>query len=202
MVTQTTKSLESGYLGKVIAQLVAWLVCVVVPGVITGIAPVTWIKFQRQGDHVTARADVCLFFIIPYRTLAVDPVISFGDRTKSGSVSRYRRSGTTDKYVQGESEGFLLIQGPHSGAEVPVTPADLPSVVKKSQAFLKDPQATELKLFVVSNWKFGVLFGGLASSLTVLYVFGVTVTFGQLVLRKLGLARKAEAYRRPGSGLP
>lgn len=202
MVTPTTKALESGYLGKIIAQLVAWLVCIVAPGVITAVAPVSWVHFQRQGDHVTARANVCLFFIIPYRALTVDPVTSVGDRTKSGSVSRYRRSGTTDKYVQAESEGFLLIQGPQQEAEVSVTPADLPSVVKKSEAFLKDPQATELKLFVVSNWKFGVLFGGLASLLTVLYVFGVVVTFGQFLLRKLGLIRKVEAGRRTVSGLP
>jgi hypothetical protein len=192
MVTQTAKEGQTGCLGKIIAQLLGWLVCIVVPGVVTAIAPVSWIKFQRQGDHVTARADICFFFVIPYRTLTVDPVTSVGNRTKSGSINRYRRSGKADEYIRAESEGFLQIQGPHHEIEVPVTPADIESVVKKAGAFLQDPQAAELKLFVVANWKFSILFGGLASLMTVLYLGGVIAALGLFLLRKLGLAGKAK----------
>lgn len=159
MVTPSNPHTKAGGLGQVIAQLLGWLICIVISSVVTAIAPVSWIKFQRQGDRLTAHADVCLFFIIPYRIVTIDPVTSVGDRTQSGSVNRYRRSGKPDQYIRSESEGFLLIQGPYHEDDIPVTPADIQSVVMKSEAFLKDPQAAELKLFVVANWKFSVIGG-------------------------------------------
>ena len=60
----------------------------------------------------------------------------------------------------------------------------------KCEAFLKDPQATELKLFVVANWKFGVIAGGPATLFSVVYVFGVVCATGMFLLRSAGLVRK------------
>lgn len=175
--------------GKIISQTLAFLVCVIVPGLVTAIAPVSWLRFQRQGDHVTARADTCFFFIIPFRRQSVDSVTGVDQRTQDGSVSRYRRSGKTDRYVQAESEGFLSIQGPQDEAVVSVTPADIDAMASQIEGFLKDGQASDLRLFAVANWKFSILAGGLASSLTVLYVGGLLFGLGQFLLRSLGLAR-------------
>lgn len=184
--------------GKIFAHAFAWFFCIGFPAIVTAIAPVSWIKYERHGDHVTATAKTCLLFVIPYKTVTVDPVTGFGDRTKSGSVSVYRRSnGRHDDHVKAEDEGFLVIQGPNQKAEVSVTPHDLESVQEKSDAFLNDPQATVLKLFVVANWKFSVIGGGLASSLLVLYLGGCVFAIGQWLLRLLGFGKQAERKGPP-----
>jgi hypothetical protein len=70
-----------------------------------------------------------------------------------------------------------------------VTPADIDAMASQIEGFLKDGQASDLRLFAVANWKFSILAGGLASSLTVLYVGGLLFGLGQFLLRSLGLAR-------------
>lgn len=173
------------WLGVIGSQAIAFAFCVLFPGGVTAVAPVSWVKFQRNGDRVSARAQVCVFFVIPYKTLVVDSVDSIGDRFKGGTESRERRSGNRDRVTKSEDQGFLVIQGESQAVEVSVSPADLKSVVERSEAFLKDHQATELKMTVVANWKFGVIMGGLTSLMTVLYVFGVVCWFVMTIYKGL-----------------
>lgn len=144
------------------------------PALVTAIAPVSWVTLERRDGHVAAVARTCLLFVVPYKTMTVEPVTGFGDRFVGGTVTRERRSGP-DRFTKSEDEGVLVIQGTGQSAEVPVSPFSLGSVVEKAEAFLQDSQSTELKLFVVANWKFSVIGGGLISLLTVLYVVGVTM---------------------------
>ncbi len=176
---------KTTWLGVIGAQSIAFVFCVLFPGGVTAVAPVSWVKFQRSGDRVTARAQVCVFFVIPYKTIVVDPVEGISDRFKGGTESRERRSGSSDRVTKSEDQGFLVIHGENQVAEVSVTPYNLKSVIERSEAFLKDPQATELKLFVVANWKFGVIMGGLTSLMTVLYVFGVGCWFFMTIYKGL-----------------
>lgn len=171
----------------VFQQLLALGVCVGVPALVTAIAPVSWVTLERQEGRVTAVAQTCLLFVVPFKTATVDPVTGFGDRFAAGTVTRERRPGP-DRETKSEDEGFLVIQGPGQSAEVPVSPVSLDGVLDKANGFLEDPQAAELKLFVVANWKFSVIGGGLSSLLTVLYVVGVTVG---LLLKVVGLIGRA-----------
>lgn len=184
-------SSEASLRARILTQLLAVVVFVGLPGLLTAVAPVAYITLQREGTHVTARAQTCLLFIIPYKTASVDPVTHLRTRTAAGSITWERRRGTTDHYHQADTQGILAIEGPGQTAEVWVSPHDLGTVLGKAEAFLADPQATELKLFVVSNWKFGVIAGGLISLLTLLYAVGVAAAIGQALLRLLGLGRKA-----------
>lgn len=171
--------------GVIVSQAFVFVFCVLLPGLLTATVPVSWVKFERQGERVTARAQVCLFFVVPYKTMTVDPVEGIDDRFVGGTESRERRSGSRqqDRVTKSEDQAFLVIRGDDQTAEVPVTPVDIKTVIERSEAFLKDPQATELKLFVVANWKFGVIGGGLMSLLTVLYVFGVVCWFFSSIYR-------------------
>lgn len=171
----------------VFQQLLALGVCVGVPALVTAIAPVSWVTLERQEGRVTAVAQTCLLFVVPYKTRTVDPVTGFGDRFVAGTVTRERRPGP-DRETKSEDEGFLVIQGPGQSAEVPVSPVSLGGVLDRANGFLEDPQAAELRLFVVANWKFSVIGGGLISLLTVLYVVGVTVG---LLMKFVGLIRWA-----------
>lgn len=165
-------------------QLIALLVLVGFPALFTTIAPVTWIKFERQEGRVTAVTQTCLLFFVPYKTSRIDSVTDIGDRFAAGSTTRERRPGR-DRITHSEDEGFLVIHGPDQSAEIPVTPFNIKSVIERAQGFLDDPQATELRMFVVANWKFGVFAGGLISLLTVLYVTLLTWGFVRSIVRVL-----------------
>lgn len=178
--------------GQIITQFLAVLVCVLVPAAVTAIAPVSWIKLQRQGDHVTARAETCLLFFIPFRSVTVDPMTTVSQREVSGTYTRHIRRGT-DHYTQSEDEGFVSLVGPKSEVQVPVTPHDIDAVTRELDAFLKDPHSTKLSKFVVANWKFSIGAGGLVSLLTVLYVGSIAAGIIQFLLRLLGIGRKPAA---------
>lgn len=147
--------------------------CVGFPALVTAIAPISWVRFERRDGKVSATVHTCLLFVIPYKNQTVVTVTGIGDRFVAGTVTRERRCGG-DRTTKSEDEGFLVIRGNDHDAEVPVTPFNLKSVIERSEAFLHDDNATELKLFVVANWKFSVITGGLISLLTVLYIAGLT----------------------------
>jgi hypothetical protein len=156
----------------VLSHILVIFFCIGFPAMVTGIAPVSWIKFERRDGQVSATAKICLFFVVPYRTIEVFPVIGVGDRFVEGTRTREERDGRTVR-TKSENEGFLVIKGTEQTAEVPVSPFSIKSVVKKTESFLKEDGTTELNLFVVANWKFSVIAGGLVSLLTVLYVFAL-----------------------------
>ena len=165
-----------------LSHLLVIFFCVGFPAMVTGIAPVSWIKFERRDGQVSASAKICLFFVVPYRTIYVSPVIGVGDRFVEGTVTREERDRRTVR-TKSEDEDYLVIRGNGQTAEVPVSPFSIKSVVKKTESFLKEEGATDLKLFVVANWKFSVIAGGLVSLLTVLYVCALIYQISLGVIR-------------------
>jgi hypothetical protein len=174
---------------KLPLQIFALLICFGIPALVTGLAPVSWVKLERHGDRVSAQARVCLYFFIPYKTYTIDPVVGVGRDFKGGSTRVERRNGRNEK-IQSEDQGFLVIKGENQEAPVPVTPFNLDSVLERSNAFLKNPQATDLKMFVVANWKFSVFCGGLAMLLPLILIGCFVYALGQGVMRRLGIGKK------------
>jgi hypothetical protein len=154
-------------------QILIFLMFVGVPALVTAIAPVSWIRLERTGEQVTARVQTCLLFVVPFKNQSVAPVTEVGDELIAGKERRERRPGT-DRFTTSDDEGILVLQGDATSARVQVSPASLPQVVAKCQAFVDDAAAGELTLFVVANWKFSVIGGGVVSLLAVLYIGAVT----------------------------
>ena len=50
-------------IGKLLGQFVWSVIVFGFLAVVSGGAPVSWVKFQRNGDRVTAGAQVCVFFV-------------------------------------------------------------------------------------------------------------------------------------------
>lgn len=153
------KSLAAGCF----AHALGFFFMVVFPGLFTAIAPVTWITLTRADGQVTARVDTCLFFAIPFHTATVSPVTGLGQRVREGTWDRKRE-------VKSESEGFLTFEGRPEPARATVSPASLPSVADRAQAFLDGDAPGPERIVTVANWKFGVLAAAPLSLLTVLYV--------------------------------
>ncbi|QIF00063.1 hypothetical protein [Roseimicrobium sp. ORNL1] len=171
-------------------QFFALLVCLGIPALVTALAPVSWVRFERHGERVTAHARTCLYFVIPFKTATIDPVVGVGRDFKGGSTRTERRNGRNEK-VTSEDQGFLVIKGENQEFAVPVTPFNLDSVLERSNAFLKDPKATELSMFVVANWKFSVFCGGLAMLLPLILLGCTVYALGQKVFGGPGRGKRA-----------
>lgn len=176
----TTLTPKRGFANALFGHTLGLLFCVGMPALVTAVAPVSWIRFERADGRVTATAKTCLLFFVPYRTRIVDPVIGVGDRFVKGKPQP-RRAGEPQRYS--EDEAFLVIDGESSAAEVPVTPFNIKRVAERSEAFMQDDTAATLEMFVVANWKFSVLMGGGASLLTVLYAVGACWSFARMLKR-------------------
>ena len=166
-----------GRLNRVMTQIVGVIILIGVFVILTGVAPVSKIRFERTEGRVRARIQSCAFFVVPYWTVWVDPVKGIDSRTREGRVTRTRRTGGSDHYSKADDNGFLVIKGPIQNSEVLVSPASLGEVEERAQEFLNNPQAGELNLFVVANWTLSLVFSGLATLLFAIiagsFVFGI-----------------------------
>lgn len=176
---------------------IAFVGCVLFPGFVTAVAPVSWVRFERTGENVSAKAQVCAFFVVPYRTMVIDPVVGVGDRFVAGHITDSDRR--RNRNVRSEDEAFLEIHGKDESFSVPVTPFNIESISRRAHEFLDDPSSTELRMTVVANWKFSVIGGGLVSLLTVLYVVGVGLSIlavpSRLLKRVAGIGSGPETLR-------
>ena len=153
--------------------VVGFVVFVIVPALVTAIAPIAVTHFERQGEVVAVRTSRNLLFVIPYKRAEIQRVTEVNERLQSGRVSETRSStdGRKNK-TRSEDEAFLVILGSNGKTEVPVSPVNLRKTVDQAKGFLADPKATRLRLITVANWKFSVVAGGIASLLTLLFVVG------------------------------
>lgn len=164
-------------------HVIVFLICVVFPGATTMLAPATWLTFERQGAEVQCTTRTCAFFVVPFKTQRVSQVTEVTHRERAGRTERKSRHGrTTNEYVHVDGEGFLQIHGgAEQHAEVSVSPASLESVVAKCNAFLNSSQEVSTTMFVIANWKFGGIMGGVLSLFTLLYVVGYALGFVKLI---------------------
>jgi hypothetical protein len=161
--------------------LLGFLCCVVFPAFVTAIVPASWVHFQRTGNRVSATTKTCVFFVIPWKVQHVDRVVGIDDHFIQGTLST-RRSGESQRHqTRSEDESFLEIHGETDSAEVPVSPFSIKGVVEKSKHFLESSDEPEMKFFVIANWKFGLLAGGLVSLLTALYLVGLLMLILQSI---------------------
>ncbi|MCE3014253.1 MAG: hypothetical protein ACK56W_08320 [Pirellula sp.] len=177
--------------GMILQHLSVFLICIVFPGLVTWMAPATWLTYDRREEGVRCKARTCIYFVVPYKVQQLDHVTEIDSREIAGRTERQRKLGrTTDKKIHVDGEGFLQIHGDAEQLfEVSVSPASLDGVVEKSKAFLNSSTEKSKTMFVIANWKFGGMMGGVLSSFTALYVVGYTLGFLKCIL--LGMKRIA-----------
>lgn len=162
--------------GRLFSQGFVLVFCVVLPALLTAIAPVSWLTLRREGDKVHARGQVCMFFIFPFRTYELASVDHVGKSIDPGKKIRRLPSEPVNQPTRyEEDEGFLILSSGDESFTLSTSPYSLDRVVGEVNAFLSDQQATSTTLFLPANWKFSVLFGGACSLATLLYVCGITL---------------------------
>ncbi len=163
--------------GMLLQHVIVFLICVVFPGAVTLMAPVTWMTFERSNEVVSCTTRTCMFFVVPFKTQQVNEVIGIGHRERAGKTERKREFGrTTDEIVHVDGEGFLQIHGADEKLiEVSVSPASLQTVSMKANDYLSSTEQTSVTIFAIANWKFGGLMGGVLTLFTLLYVVGYSL---------------------------
>jgi len=170
--------------GGFFVQVIGFLCCFAMPAFWTAIAPVATTTLTREDGKVRAVARQNLLLVIPYRTSVVEDLREVGDRFREGEMVR-SDSGGTRRYHRSEAESFLVLRGAGEPVEVPVSPVNTKSTVKKVEDFLRDPSQTKVRLITVANWKFSVIGGVFLTLLALLYATGVILSvlrfFGRLM---------------------
>lgn len=139
----------------------AMLFCI--PGlIITFISPTFIIKLDRiNQERVDATVSQQLLFLLPtFQETAMD-IRDMKSETMHGKAIR-EGSRTTGRIVgNAEDEGVLLLNS-RSGVpvSVSVSPVNLDDVKEEISSFLNESKEPSLRLWVTSNWKFGVLLPG------------------------------------------
>ena len=147
------------------------------------VVPVSWVTLERHGEQVSAKAKVCLFFVVPYRNLTATGVTEVGTRISFPNTSNT----TPRKGSPPDDEHFLIFRGDNGQSiEFPVADSSQDSLREKSAAFLQDPQATRLKFFAVSSWPLCIV-GGFLSLLTLVYFLNAAVPLIHAVQRRCGV---------------
>lgn len=162
--------------GWLFSQGFVLLFCLVLPALLTAIAPVSWLTLRREGSKVHAQGQVCMFFLFPYRKYELAGVDHVGKNIDRGKKIRRLPSEPVNKPTRyEEDEGFLIIGSGERSFTLSTSPYSLDRVVGEVNAFLSDQQAASTTFFLPANWKFSVLFGGACSLATILYVGGITL---------------------------
>lgn len=168
--------------------------CVVFPALVTAIAPVSYVRFEKQGDNVSVTSKQCLLFCVPYLVQKATGVHTVGNKVIAArklNADERRRRRDDGRNVTVEGEGTLILTGEDGEVKVTVSPASIKTATERAEAFVKAPTEEGLSMFLVANWKFSILFGGFVSLLTPLWVVGFVLWIGQQLIRLTG-------YRSPG----
>lgn len=163
--------------GMILQHVIVFLICIVFPGLVTLVAPASWVTLECKQEVVRCTTRTCVFFVVPFKVQHVDHVTEISERERAGGTKRERKLGRdTGKTIHVDGEGFLLIKGlDNQFAEVSVSPASLESIVRQAEDFVQSKQDGSKTLFAIANWKFGGLMGGVLTSFTALYVVGYTL---------------------------
>ncbi len=169
--------------------VLGFVCCVLLPTFITLIAPISVVRLERDGEHVSATVTRLAYMVVPYRTERLGQVLRAEQTSRSGRVERTYSTerGNHPTYVEGEAT--LILSGPGGTILTPVSPVNIDSVTRRAQAFIDRPTAEGERFLVVANWKVSVLAGGLFNLLMVLFVGGSAVSIGRWVARRAGAPR-------------
>jgi hypothetical protein len=153
---------------KLVQIIKAFLGCTAlfcIPGVIiTFMAASFTIELTRvNSERVDATAAKNILFIVPISGSTINNLIDPESQVIDGGVIRQGKTATpvgriTDEV---EDEGLLLLRGAQGEqVEVYVSPRNLEAVEDEIRYFINEGEEPSLRMWVVSNWKFGVILPG------------------------------------------
>src|SRR5262249_39803461 len=119
------------------------------------LAPVHTLTLRREGPQsVTADVRQLMLFAVSVRHQTIPNVTGVSSRLYSAPPNLEPSTSPAD-VVRPELQGFLVLESGGRAIAIPVSPSDVEEVERSVRTFLGG-RATVLRLWMVSNWKFGV----------------------------------------------
>lgn len=169
-----------------VTQLIACVVFVGVPILLTFMAPLTSLSFKKSEQGMTATLDRYLLMVIPWKhetvvgTLSVEADVTEAKRYR-GTVEERRKG---QKGIRLATAQIVIGSG---GVEtfIQADPELAKRVEKEFAEFQQSNSAEELRYEIYASWWLSYVLGGIATGFAVFYVFGATAQTILSIAKKL-----------------
>jgi hypothetical protein len=156
---------EKSKLFRLIKASFGCIILFCLPGLyITFVSPSFTIDLTRTNqEYVDATVIKYLLFFFPVSTYTATNIIGAESKIIDGGLIRNGSASNTSGKVTGEAEdeGLLLLTAVQDEPiEVYVSPKNIEDVVEEIQYFIAESKESSLRLWVTTNWKFGVILPG------------------------------------------
>lgn len=157
-----------------ITQAIAVVCFVIVPVVITLVAPLSTITFQKAGTETNVIVRRYVLILVPWRTERIDNV----RQIRADVTSQFRYADTSENRrkdrvgTTSHATGQVVITGARDGLVVQAAPDLARSVAALFKEFAADKNADQISMSVYASWVLSYVLGGVVSFLCGLYLFG------------------------------
>jgi hypothetical protein len=157
-----------------VTQAIAVVCFVVVPVVITLVAPLSTIVFERTGSGTDVIVHRYALMVVPWQTERIDQVAQIradvSSQFRYGNTAENRRKNRvgTVSYATGQ----VAIIGVGDELIVQAAPDLARSIAAQFKDFVADKNATTLSIPVYASWALSYVLGGVVSALCGLYLLG------------------------------
>ena len=156
---------EKSKLFRLLKALFGCIILFCLPGLfVTFVSPSFTIELTRiNQEYVDATVIKYLIFCVPVSKYTATNIIGTESKIIDGGLIRNGSTSNTTGKVTGEAEdeGLLLLKSVQDELiEVYISPKNIDDVVEEIQYFITESKESSLRLWVTSNWKFGVILPG------------------------------------------
>lgn len=159
----------------VITQAIAIVGCVIVPGLVTWIAPRTTIRLSLVDEQPAAEVIKHVFIWIPSSTVTIRPLesarshVTAEDRRISKEERRRGRRGVL------LADGSVFLSGGGCETQVQSTPTAAPREAEEISAFIQTRATAAKVLTATAGWHMTYLLGGVMTALAAFYCLGASL---------------------------
>lgn len=156
-----------------VTQIIAFSGCVIVPGLVTLIAPRSTIELKTINSQPVAEIKKHLFIVIPLFKKTISPlervesIVTQEDRNISSEERRRGRVGVL------LADGSVLLSGGGEDCQIQSTPEAARRETKAIADFIATPANSSQTLTLTAGWQMTYLLGGTMTALAAFYCLGV-----------------------------
>lgn len=173
-----------------VTQAIAIICFVIVPGLVTLVAPRSTLEFRQSGDGVDVTVQRYVFLVVPWRTQIVAHATDIrADVTETTRYKDTRENRQKDRVGHTNlATGQVAILSAGPDVIVQAQPGLAEAIAAEFKAFAAAPSQTPVRRTVYASWVLTYVLGGVMTALCALYVVGASLAALKYILKKLRAA--------------
>lgn len=165
----------------VITQAIAIFGFVLVPMLITCMAPRTTIELRRVNDVAAAKITRHTLLFVPIHVTEIAPIVDAEGIVKGVKYIRENRR-KNQKAATQIPDGSVMLIGPENESRVQSTYEDAPVQAQLIKAFINNPAAAPQVITANAPWMLTYLLGGILTGFSVLYSVGAILAIARFFI--------------------